>query len=218
MSNDTRDDTQVATTNPELPVPSGALEKPLPMPAEDVGEGVVQVGWTGPRRSDEQFDGREKPEFGDFVHKYIRESIRFADQKATFVFAGTVAWLAFLYDDGVALRWFKAPAAWSGIDAMAFLGMVALVVGAGCAFCVIVPRTKGSRRGLIFWEAVAEYDTGDSYGEELLKFSMERLFLATASHCVDLAKICRRKYQVLRCSLLWGVSGLAASLVAVLFG
>ena len=88
---------------------------------------------------------------------------------------------------------------------MAFLGMVALVVGAGCAFWVIVPRTKGSRRGLIFWEAIAEYDTGDSYGEELLKFSMERLFLATVSHCVDLAKICRGKYKVLRCSLLCGV-------------
>ena len=218
MSNDTRDDTQVGTTKSELPVPSGALEEPLPVPAEDVGEGAAEVGATPPRRSDGQFDGREKPEFGDFVHRYIRESIRFADQKATFVFAGTVAWLAFLYDDGVALRWLKAPTSWSGIDAMAFLGMVALVVGAGCAFWVIVPRTKGSRRGLIFWEAVAEYDTGDSYGEELLKFSMERLFIATASHCVDLAKICRRKYQVLRCSLLWGVSGLAASLVAVLFG
>ena len=218
MSNDIRSDTQVAATNAELPVPPGALEEPLPTPAEDMGEGVAQLGSIGPRRSDLQSDGGEKPEFGSFVHKYIRENIRFADQKATFVFAGTVAWLAFLYDDGVALRWLKVPTSWSGIDAMAFLGMIALVVGAGCAFCVIVPRTKGSRRGLIFWEAVAEYDTGDSYGKDLLKLSMEGLFLAMASHCVDLAKVCRAKYQVLRCSLLCGVLGLAASLIAVLFG
>ena len=141
MTNDIRADTQVDTTNAELPVPPGALEEPLPTPADDVGAGVVQVGSTGPRRSDVQLDGTGKPEFGNFVHRYICESIRFADQKATFVFAGTVAWLALLYDDGVALRWLKAPTSWSGIDAMAFLGMIALVVGAGCAFCVIVPRT-----------------------------------------------------------------------------
>ena len=218
MSDGNWRNTQVGAPDAELPVPPGCLEEPLPTPSEDVDDVAARAAANGPKRSASSSGARAKPEFGSFIHKYILENIRFADQKATFVFAGTVAWLAFLYDDGVALRWLKAPISWSGIDVIAFLGMSALAVGASCAFCVIVPRTKGSRRGLVFWEAVAEYETGESYGEDLMKLSVDRLFLATASHCVDLAKVCRAKYRVLKWSLLCGVFGLTASLLAVLLG
>jgi hypothetical protein len=95
--------------------------------------------------------------------------------------------------------------------------MIALAIGVLLALIVVIPRTPGSRRGFLFWEAIAEYDNGRQYADELGRLSSASLFQVKAEHCFDLARVCRRKYSVLRAAILAGAIGLAASVVVFLF-
>jgi hypothetical protein len=136
-------------------------------------------------------DAEPHLEFASFTHQYIRDFISLADQKATFFFAGATAILAFLYNKNVSDRWLKSVMTWNALDAMAFVAMAALAGGAFLSLLVIIPRTPGSRRGFLFWEAIAKYDTGRQYADELWLLSPPLLFQVKATHCFDLAKVCR---------------------------
>lgn len=155
--------------------------------------------------------------FAEEAHQYIREYIRLADQKATFFFTGGTALLAFLYKDGVSARWLKPPMTWNILDMTAFVAMAALAVAAFISLLVIIPRTPGSRRGFLFWEAIAEYEAGRNYADDVAQLSSATLLQIKAEHCYDLAKVCRRKYTLLRLGLRVGAVALAASLLVFLF-
>jgi hypothetical protein len=133
--------------------------------------------------------------FVSSVHSYIRENIQFADQKAIFFFTGSTALLAFLYKSGTAKAWMKPILQWNVIDLSAFLAMVGLSLGAVVALLVVMPRLPGSRRGFIFWEAVAEYESARHYADDLSKVTPATLAQSVAEHCQELSKVCRRKYQ-----------------------
>jgi hypothetical protein len=106
---------------------------------------------------------------------------------------------------------------WNGLDVMAFVAMAALAAGAFLSLLVIIPRRPGSRRGFLLWEAIAQYGTGRQYADELWLLSPASLFQVKATHCFDLAKVCRRKYRMLRYALGTGAVGLAAALGVFLF-
>lgn len=106
---------------------------------------------------------------------------------------------------------------WNILDTLAFVAMATLAVGAFLALLVIIPRTPGSRRGFLFWEAIAEYETGRQYADDLSLLSGPSLVQVKAEHCYDLAKVCRRKYRMLRCALWTGTVGLAGALLVFLF-
>ena len=69
----------------------------------------------------------------------------------------------------------------------------------------------------MFWEAIAEYDTGRQYSDELRLLSAATLFQVKAEHCYDLARVCRKKYSMLRAAIWTGAVGLIASLFVFLF-
>jgi hypothetical protein len=200
-----------------LPVPPAAVRDALPTPTSGtIGpHDAQQPGALGGTAS--RGDAEAKIDFASFVHQYIRDYINLADQKATFFFTGATALLAFLYNKNVSVRWLKPVMTWNILDTVAFVAMVALAVGAFLALLVVIPRTPGSRRGFIFWEAIAEYDTGRQYGDELWVLSTPTLFQVKAEHCYDLAKVARRKYKILRCALWAGAVGLAGALFVFLF-
>ena len=148
---------------------------------------------------------------------HIRDSINLADQKATLFFTGATALLAFMYNENVSARWLKPLMQWNILDTIAFVAMAALAAGALLALLVIIPRTLGSRRGFLFWEAITEYDTGRRYSDELSLLSGPSLVQVKAEHCYDLAVVCRQKYRMLRCALWTGAVGLAGALFVFLF-
>lgn len=201
----------------DLQVPAAIARAPLPTPTEHVAEASdatqpTTVGSVGVRT-----DIDSKGEFTAFAHQYIREYINLADQKATFFFTGATALLAFLYNKNVSARWLKPVMQWNILDTIAFVAMAALAVGAFLALLVIIPRTPGSRRGFLFWEAIAEYETGRQYSDDLWLLSGPSLVQVKAEHCYDLAAVCRRKYRMLRCALWTGAVGLAGALFVFLF-
>lgn len=201
----------------ELQVPAsvarGSLPTPTHRPAESSDAGQPATAGSGGARSDiEAKDG-----FTTFAHQYIRDYINLADQKATFFFTGATALLAFLYNKDVPARWLRPVMQWNVLDTIAFLAMAALAVGALLALFVVIPRTPGSRRGFLFWEAIAEYETGRQYSDELSLLSGPTLVQVKAEHCFDLAVVCRRKYRILRWALWTGAVGLVGALSVFLF-
>ena len=156
--------------------------------------------------------------FVEFVHHYIREYTRLADQKAAFFFAGSTALLAFLYRNDISERWLKPVMQWNIVDVLAFVAMVALAIGVFCAVLVVIPRRRGSRRSHIFWEGIAEYDNARDYADSIAILSPATLTQMKAEHCFELASVCRRKYRMLVWSLWICATGLFAALVVIVFG
>lgn len=208
---------QQGTISEGLPVPATAVPEALPTPADQIEFGADKTQPSAAGGTAVRAETEAKAAFSRFAHEYIREYIKLADQKATFFFSGATALLAFLYSKNVSVHWLKPVMTWNIVDTIAFVAMAALAGGAFLALLVIIPRTPGSRRGFLFWEAIAEYDTGRRYADELSLLSPATLFQVKAEHCFELAKVCRRKYKMLRCALWTGAVGLAGSLFVFLF-
>lgn len=207
-----------SATRIALPVPDDAVRAPLPAPLPAAGPAPAIQGAQPEAVHSNPSDIDKRLAFAEQAHQYIREYIRLADQKAAFFFSASTALLAFLYKSGVSARWLKPVLTWNILDFSAFLAMVSLAMAAVVSLGVIVPRTPGSRRGYLFWEAIAEYDVNRQYADDLAGLSIPTLLQVKSEHCHDLAKVCRRKYSALRIALRIGMVGLGSSIVVFLFG
>lgn len=197
----------------KISLPSGGSAGALPVPNSPSGPPEESAPSAAPAN---QTGVNSQAQFASETHEYIREYIRLADQKATFFFTGGTALLAFLYKNGISGMWLKPLMTWNVLDVIAFISMASLSIAAFLSLLVIIPRTPGSRRGYIFWEAIAEYDNSRQYADQLSTLTAPTLFQAKAEHCYDLACVCRRKYKVLRWALRIGAAGLAAALLLFL--
>lgn len=212
-------DTQATrgAANPELPVPQALVPEALPTPTGGKTSPSDRQQPVPPFLQTTSGDADARERFADAAHQYVREYIRLADQKATFLFTSATALLAFLYKNEVSARWLKPIMQWNILDTVSFVAMTALAIGVILALLVVVPRMSGSRRGFLFWEAIAEYHGGRQYSDELRLLSAASLTQVKAEHCFELARVCRTKYRMLRAAIWTGAVGLAASLVVFLF-
>jgi hypothetical protein len=196
----------------QIKSPSTEVAKPLPTPTEltpPTGSDVKQANPTN------FSDAHSR--FADDTHSYIREYIRNADQKATFFFAATTAIIAYLHQRGVAAHWLKNIQQWSAIDLIAFLAMFGLAIGAALFLFVVFPRMRGSKRGLIFFSAIAEHETATEYADEVMNRSSLELARAKLQHGYDLSKVCRTKYALLLVGFWASAVGAIATLLYLLF-
>ena len=213
-TDDSSPDHEEGSGRGDIPVPEELLASGLLLPSETED----QVDTPEPVRSDDYVSSslRELSNtslFSQNVHDYLREFIRLADQKATFFFAGGTTLLAFLYRDGSASSWVKVPQQWNLTDLTAFLAVTSLMLSVLLAVIVVIPRTSGSRRGTIFWNAIVEHQSARMYADSVLALTGLDLTSARAEHCFELAMVCKRKYATLRWSLIAGGIGLACTLV-----
>lgn len=160
--------------------------------------------------------GDYHPKFSEELHNYLREYIRNADQKAAFFFAGATAMLAFLHSHQGTAHWLKDIRTWSLIDGLSFVAMLALALSACALLSVVFPRLKGSKRGLIFFSAIAEHDSGREYASEVLRRSTDELVNAKLQHAYDLSKVCTAKYRMLHVGFWIGSVGLVSALLFLL--
>ena len=138
-----------------------------------------------------------KLKFAEETHQYVRDYIRQADQKATFLFAGSSTFLAYLNSISLAQNWLSNPKTWSLLEVLSFLATCGLMLGAAfCAF-VITPRVGGSKRGLLFFSAIKEYETPAEYTIELNSKKPTELCEAKLKHVHELSRICHAKYECL---------------------
>ncbi len=205
-----------STGGEQLPVPSTVVAQAIPHPTAEEPAAKPSVDPAPPSVSGPK-EVQDRAQFAEQVHQYIREYIRFADQKAGFFFAVYTALLAFLYRNEVSARWMKPVMNWNIIDTLGFIAMAGLSVSALLCAYVVIPRLAGSRRGYMFFEAIAEYPSARDYSDDIATKTAASLAQIKSEHCYDLAKVCRSKYKMLRVALWAGSIGLAASLAVLLF-
>ena len=157
------------------------------------------------------------PRFVDDVHLYIREHIRNGDQKAVFFFGATTALLAVLHSSGASSRWLKPADTWGLLDSVTFVGMLALALAALTSAWAVVPRLPGSKRGALYFNAIAAHESATEYAGMVLGAPERSLLTEKAEHCHILARICRTKYRVLRVSLWCSFIGVVCVLAYFLF-
>jgi hypothetical protein len=150
-------------------------------------------------------------------HAFISDLIRFADEKAGFYFGASAAILYLLFRDGVQKNWWQ----WlPSHPVRQTLGLTAMLAsGLACAFALVVvtPRRWGSTSGHIFFGAIAQFRSRDSYADEVMKTPDDELIREKLSHCYELARICGRKYKWLRLQVWSMILGLILSVGYYLF-
>jgi hypothetical protein len=153
--------------------------------------------------------------FGADLHGYVREYIALADQKAGVLFTLLTGMLAYLQTQNAARRWMVKPVQWGLLDLVAFVAVVGLLLGGIGALSVVVPRTRGSARGFVFWGAIADHRSASEYADRVAAEEAPSLVRAKLEHCHDLAVVCQRKYWFLDTAIWCGAVGLGAALVYV---
>jgi pycsar effector protein len=156
--------------------------------------------------------------FADQTHTYIRGYIQAADQKATFYFAFFAAIIAYSDTTGFLQKWIVDISNWKILEAVSFLSALLLVLSAFGFLWVVKPRLSGSKRGLVFFKAISEFDSQGEYFAEIASKPVMKLYEEKVKHTFELAKVCSNKYRILGISLWLGGSGFALLILLVLFG
>lgn len=156
-------------------------------------------------------------EFATFHEGYVRHYIQLADAKAGVGLGVISGVLAYLFVKDTVQNTLLHPALTPrfGITLAAIL----FLIGSGaCAFLVIAPRLRSSpgHAGLVFFGDVADRATGDEYVSEIASRSQSDLTAARLRHCFDVARICARKYTLLKKSIWLALPGLALAMVTFL--
>lgn len=94
--------------------------------------------------------------------------------------------------------------------------MLGLALGAAILLWAIFPRLKGSRRGLLFFQAIAEYENSTEYAGDVLNQTVEEIVRTKLLHCHELSRICKAKYLMLRLGFYVGAAGVALALLYLL--
>lgn len=203
-------------TPPELqrPLREAAMSEPQP----EIKSGLEKHS-PSPTPEPRVLPNDYQTKFAEEIHNYIREYIRNADQKATFFFAAATALLAFLHSQHGTARWLKHVQQWSVVDGLAFVSMCSLAASASILLTVVFPRLNGSRRGFLFFAAIAEHNSAQDFSEEILRRSTADLTSIKLHHSFDLSKICVAKYRVLVLGFrIGGVGAITALLYLLLAG
>lgn len=164
-------------------------------------------------------DGKEqeiKLKFAEETHLYVRDYIRQADQKATFLFAGSGTLLAYLNSISVAQSWISNPKTWGLLDVLSFFATSGLMLGAACCAFIITPRLSGSKRGLVFFSAIQEYESPTEYAIELNSKKPIELCEAKLKHIHELSKVCHVKFKYLSLAFRISIFGTFCALLVLI--
>lgn len=149
--------------------------------------------------------------------RYLSEYIRFADQKAAFIFAFSLASMGFLHKMGAYKELFSDPITWAKTSLLCAGSSSLLLIAATLSFSVLLPRLRSSKKmGLVFWENVAMHKTPDTYSGALFAASSQTLLSEMAEHCFYLCLICLRKYNVIRVAVWVAPAGALLGLLSIL--
>lgn len=152
-----------------------------------------------------------KLKFGEETHQYVRDYIRLADQKAAFFFAGATALIAYLYSLGLISLWIINPQAWGITHILSFVSTAGLVICSMLCALTIMPRLSGTKRGIIFFNAVREYGNAAEYSEDILSRTIGQLCDAKYRHIYELSTVCREKYISITCGFRFGLTGVIST-------
>ena len=144
--------------------------------------------------------------FANDVHGYLRQNVTWADQKAAFMFAGSVGLLAYL-NARQAFGFLRGDVLFEWPHTILAAAAICLLITAFSAFVTYWPRTKGMRAGLVFWGAIAKNESDGAYVERVRDKTAVELATAKLEHSYELAKICERKFKWVDAATRFGIAG-----------
>ena len=151
------------------------------------------------------------------THKYIREFINSADQKAQWYIAFASAFLAWLNTSVLTDFWSKNLKEWQFFDILSVVSIIGLSICVISSLITILPRLKGSKKGIVFFGSIAEYETSNDYLADVLKKTDQEIIIEKLKHTHELAKICSEKFSNLKIAVWSGGIGLASAIWIILF-
>ena len=146
-------------------------------------------------------------DYAKHLHSYIREYISFAEKKATFVFTISAALLVFLYEKGIVISAMNSEGVWGGKDILAMLSILLLTSSSFLSMAVVFPRFGGSRRGMVFWEGIANFESANEFSTTAQKMNHDELCGALLSHSHELSKVCSEKFRIVNWAIRIGTAG-----------
>jgi hypothetical protein len=156
--------------------------------------------------------GQERSSFANHVHAYLQGSIRFADQKAGFLFAAATAVIAVLFKQDLLEHWRTPVGEWSlGVWAAAIASILVGVSGL-ISIGVVTPRL-GGRSGLVYWGTKEVFVDVAAWRTAVFSLDANGLAGHVVDHCFELRAIARRKHGLLRWASWLFVGGLIPTIV-----
>ncbi len=205
--------TQETVGRSELPIPTELQGKNLGAALKLAGTPTSEEVISAPASLQPTSGLEQLDKYTKHIHSYIREYISTADKKASFVFTIGAALLVYLYEKGIVVSWLKSPNTWNLGETLVFLAISALSISCLLAISVVFPRLQGSKRGLVFWECIADFESPSRFTETVEKLNTTELTREIILHCHELARICREKYRLLNWSLRIGSFGAISTIL-----
>lgn len=159
---------------------------------------------------------KEQGEFAYFVHQYLRDFIKFADQKAAFIMAIASAILAFLTRQG-AYKSLLTPIRERGLPEWAASSSFLFIALAGLlALLAVLPRLGSKAVGIIYWKGILQSGGPLNYRMKVQTVDDHGLIRSVLDHSYELAEIADRKYEILKWATWIGTIGCLTAAIVLL--
>jgi Family of unknown function (DUF5706) len=187
---------------------------------QNIGSQTDDLPHQEPSLRQSQFETGQKEthwKFANETHKYVREFIYNADNKAQHYILFASAFLAWM-NSSESLKFWSVPAKeWRLMDLINIFSIVGMTLCILFALIVLLPRLKGSKKGIVFFDSISEHDVANDYLADVLKKNEQELVLEELRHVFELARVCSRKFLFLKLSVWAGTVGLILGLLLILF-
>lgn len=165
-------------------------------------------------------DTKEKIEYADQQFEMVTRNIETADAKAGIVSTLVGGFLAVLAtQQGEMMRGVGASsnAFLQFLDTSSFIIGGICLVGSGLySLSVIFPRLAVRQGDLAFWGSISLFPSSADFVEKLDAASADELSDQRVRQCYDLARVCRRKYEMLRISMALGAVGFGVGIISMI--
>lgn len=189
--------------------PASKIGKILPTPKVEPGNsGVTETSHAVGQELKYQFD------FALRAHSYVNDYIRFADQKAAFIFTISSGLLVFFLQR-IPLSVVSA----SAPSDKFFFGLMAVILSLSVVFSFFVVKPRLFPRklsGLLFWESVANYGVPEAYVKTVTTSDGQTLLSEIIDHHFQLSCVCKRKYTYLAWSIFFLAGGVLLAMLNLL--
>ena len=177
---------------PGFPIPEVHQAPPLLPAQEQEPPTEMSIMRPGDSLGDSEDTGY-RWKFSEETHRYVREYIKMADQKAIFFFAGSTAILAYLTTEDIIEFWLKSLELWVLVDLLSFIATFGLAISAFFSIATVFPRTRGSRRSIVFFGGIADYTDEKEYVDEVASHSATGLLERKLNHVHENGEDMRRE-------------------------
>ena len=151
------------------------------------------------------------------MNSYATDYIKFADQKASFILGLITAVLALLYKADIHNVWLVKPSVWGFNNALTFATFCFNIIAGFNAILTVLPRLNPTNpEGIIFWKAVAKYNTPVDYETVVIEKSKEEIAKELLQHYHSLSNVCSLKYRYLSIAMWCGAIGICLSLLTAI--